>query len=92
MDSAIRERFIRGYEQDTVYRQIILDLAQLPPDSNETVINTSKLRHRFRVADSLLYNRDNSGKERLVPFSLVSDILCDVHDNKHHFGRERMMY
>jgi hypothetical protein len=84
---------VRGYEQDSVYRQIILDLAQLPPDSNEAVTNASKLGHPFRVADTLLYNRDNSGKERLVvPFSLIQDILRDVHDNKHHFGRERMMH
>ena len=46
----------------------------------------------FRLLESLFYNRDTDRVERLViPETMIQDILQDAHDNKHHFGKDRMM-
>jgi hypothetical protein len=59
---------------------------------NEVVVTASKPGHLFRLVDSLLYNQDADEKERLViPESLVQDILQDAYNDKHHFGRDRMI-
>jgi hypothetical protein len=96
----MRDRFAQAYKADSVYQKIISDLATPPSSgrkpattkSNEVVVNASKPGHPFRLADRLLYNRDDNGTERLViPKSLVQEILQVVHDDKHHFGRDRMM-
>ncbi|KAN0080859.1 retrovirus-related Pol poly protein from transposon gypsy, partial [Elaphomyces granulatus] len=100
MTDEMRDRFAQAYKADSVYQKIISDLATPPSSgrkpatttSNEVVVNASKPGHPFRLADHLLYNRDDNGTERLViPKSLVQEILQVVHDDKHHFGRDRMM-
>lgn len=59
---------------------------------NEDVVSASKPGHPFRFVNGLLYNRDSEGNERLViPFPMIKDILRNAHDDKHHFGRDRMM-
>ncbi|OTA97982.1 hypothetical protein M426DRAFT_47563, partial [Hypoxylon sp. CI-4A] len=46
----------------------------------------------YRLIDDLLYHVDLEGNKSLcLPKSCVRDILELVHNNKHHFGRHRMM-
>jgi hypothetical protein len=101
MSDEMRAKFIAGYKEDTVFGKIITDLCSTPASGqkptilrgdNEVVVNASKAGHPFRLAEGLLYNRDNDGVERLVvPRNLVPEILHHYHDEKHHFGRERML-
>lgn len=101
MDADLHKRFAIGYEADSIYGNIIKDLASTPsngrrPDvghgHNEVVVNASKPGHPFRLVDGLLYNGDSNGKERLViPKPLVKEVLNYHHDEKHHFGRTRML-
>lgn len=95
-----RLRFAEAYKEDSTLNNIIRDL-QTPGSTgrkpavtkdSEDVVTASKAGHPFRLVDRLLYNRDEQGKERLVvPRSLVQEFLHDAHDDKHHFGRDRMM-
>jgi hypothetical protein len=100
MTDGMRDRFIEGYKADSVYGKIIADL-RTPPSSgrkpdikldNEVVVSASKPGHPFRLVDGLLYNRDNEGIERLVvPKPVVPEMLQYYHDDKHHFGKHRMI-
>lgn len=100
MSPAMRTRFAKGYQADLVYAKIIEALRT--PDSagrkpatrehNGDIVSASKPGHTFRLRDQLLYNTDSEGTERLVvPGPLIMDFLRDAHDDKHHFGRDRMM-
>lgn len=100
MSPDMRHRFRLAYKNDTTYNAIIQSLVQ--PDSSgrkpavtrkrKEVVSASKPGYAFRLVDGLLYNRDESGTERLViPYDLVQEFLADAHDQKHHFGRDRMM-
>jgi hypothetical protein len=103
MDADIRKKFTVSYKADTIYGNIIKDLASTPssgrrPDlgynysNNEVVINTLKPGHPFRLVDRLLYNRDNNGKERLViPKTLVKEVLNYYYDEKYYFSRTRIL-
>jgi hypothetical protein len=84
MDKYLRSRFSKAYIDDTIYGNIVKDLATPPSSSrkpavtmdNEVVVNVSKPGYPFRLVDGLLYNRDSVGRERLViPKPLVKDIL-----------------
>lgn len=99
MDDTLRQRFADAYKHDKAWNRIINGLAT--PTSvgrkpsvvkdNEDIVSASKPGHAFRLVDHLLYNRDNNGRERLViPRRLIQEILASAHDDKHHFGRDRM--
>ncbi|KAL8377036.1 hypothetical protein RB595_007933 [Gaeumannomyces hyphopodioides] len=97
MAETTRHRFMEGYLKDTVYRNIMLDLAtpqgqNCEVGDNEAVVFAAKEGHPFRVKNGLLYSLDNTHEERLVvPKRLVPDFLQEVHDDTHHFGKQRMM-
>jgi hypothetical protein len=84
MDEYLHSRFSKAYIDDTIYGNIVKDLAT-PLSSgrkpavtmdNEIVVNASKPGYPFRLVDSLLYNRNSVGRERLViPKPLVKDVL-----------------
>ncbi|KAK0709543.1 hypothetical protein B0T26DRAFT_617627, partial [Lasiosphaeria miniovina] len=47
----------------------------------------------FILTDRLLYNIRTDGTRSLcVPHNMISKILEAVHDEKHHFADERMLY
>jgi hypothetical protein len=90
MNDEMRQRFIQGYQADHLYQKIVTDLVGDKP-SNEDVTNASKVGHPFCLIDSLLYNTAQDGTRRLcIPHDLIKDILELPHDQKHHFGRDRM--
>lgn len=93
MPDDVRLRFWSGYHEEAVWKNIIADLAATEKSrDNEAVVNASSPGHPFRLVDRLLHNRDAAGRERLVvPSSLVQDYLSDAHDDRHHFGPQRMM-
>lgn len=95
MSEDMRLRFKEHYKEDPTYSKIIDDL-KTPANSRkgpvEDLVTATKTGHPFRLVDDLLYNRDNNGRERLViPKGLVWEYLQDVHDDKHHFARDRMV-
>ena len=56
------------------------------------MVIASKPGYLFRLLESLFYNRDADGVERLViPETMIQDILQDAYDNKHHFGKDHIM-
>ncbi len=87
-----RQRFMEAYKTDPSYSKIIQDLRPPSAKENEEVLNATKFGHPFWLADGLLYSKDEDGMRRLVvPQALVPEFLRDAHDDKHHFGRERML-
>jgi hypothetical protein len=80
----IQHRYTKGYRSDTIYSKIMAELALTPSNSrrpyiirdNEVIINASKPGNPFRLVNSLLYNYNAKGKERLIiPKDLIPDIL-----------------
>lgn len=53
----------------------------------------SRTGYPFVVTDGLIYNIQNDGTRSLcVPYVMIKHILEAVHDGKHHFGRDKMLY
>ncbi|KAK3937310.1 hypothetical protein QBC46DRAFT_416396, partial [Diplogelasinospora grovesii] len=53
----------------------------------------SRPGHPFVIINGLLYNiRPNGTRSLYVPYSEIKSILEAAHDDKHHFGRDRMLY
>jgi len=89
MSDALREEFMASYKTDSTYGRIIRDLQGA---ENEGVLNASKFGHPFVLEDGLLYNINYEGERRLtVPHALIPSFLREAHDDKHHFGAERML-
>jgi len=91
-------QFQQGYAKDTVYGPIRQDLinaatkGKRPGQSNEAIANASIPGNPFRLQDHLLYFRNGDAAERLVvPRALIQLILEDVHNNRHHFSRNRIL-
>ncbi len=100
MTDDMHQKFTTAYRSDTVFNGIIEDLCKTPSSGrkphitrdNEVVVSAQKPGNPFRLDNGLLYNKDNNGKERLViPAALIQEFLRDVHDDQHHFGKEKMM-
>jgi Reverse transcriptase (RNA-dependent DNA polymerase)/RNase H-like domain found in reverse transcriptase/Integrase zinc binding domain len=87
MNDEMRRKFSEGYKSDHLYQKIVRDLV-----GNKEVANASKVGHPFCLVDNLLYNTAQDNTRRLcIPHDLIREILELAHDQKHHFGRDRMM-
>ncbi len=62
MDDPLRQRFITAYKIDKRYNGIIQDLRSKFAKANEEILNAFKFGHPFYLYDSLLYSKDNNGK------------------------------
>lgn len=83
-----------AYKQDTIYSKIIKDLTMLLLAIGKSfailtirkhykdIVLALKPGHPFCLANYLLYNQDNNGKEHLViPFLLIKKILAKAYNN-----------
>ncbi|KAK3946942.1 hypothetical protein QBC32DRAFT_172681, partial [Pseudoneurospora amorphoporcata] len=56
----------------------------------------SKAGYPFFMRDGLIYNQQVEAgghtNSLCVPYKFVKDVLETAHDDKHHFGRNRMMH
>lgn len=90
IDPELRQKYIEGYDDDPKYARIIEELRKSPTEDSGTFC---RIGHPFTVINRLLYNIRSDGTRSLcIPRNQVKDILDAVHDKKHHFGRDRMMY
>jgi RNase H-like domain found in reverse transcriptase/Reverse transcriptase (RNA-dependent DNA polymerase)/Chromo (CHRromatin Organisation MOdifier) domain/Integrase zinc binding domain len=88
MSDEFKKRFLDGYKADKKYASILKDLR----DDDEDVIDIFRPGHPFQLIGGLLYNISPDLTRRLcIPHILIKDILSLAHDEKHHFGRERML-
>ena len=94
IEDSLRQRFINGYAKDPKYAAIINDLTV--GNREEAAEDSGTFSRRelpFVLIDSLLYNIRPDGLRALcVPRRLIAYILELTHDEKHHFGQERMLY
>ena len=91
MDPELRRRFREGYRKDISYEKTLQALGAAKP--NEDVANLSKRGIDFEMVDGLLYHIAFDGTRKLcIPKSLFPVVLAAAHDEKHHFGRDRMMH
>ncbi|KHE80800.1 hypothetical protein GE21DRAFT_1217497 [Neurospora crassa] len=69
------------------------DLAKADPIIEDDKTTFHRRGSPFLVKNDLLYHIQADGSRSLyVPHELVPDILEMAHDEKHHFGRDRMLY
>ncbi len=88
----MHQQFINSYKTDRIYNKIMQDLKPHGIKENEDVLNASKASNLFRIASGLLYNCDiNETQHLVVPFVLISEILIESHNQKHHLGHDRMI-
>lgn len=91
MDNDSKAEFIQGYATDKRYSHIIEEIKRRPTTEDGGVL--SRVGYPFVIVDDLLYNVGADGSRTLcVPYAMVKTVLEMVHDEKHHFGRERMLY
>lgn len=102
-----RAKIIKGYAEDHKYGTVYKILKKqedrnrpAPSSAKDGETNNSPedddgkpvARFPFTLQEGLLYHVDLDGNKGLcIPRSCVQPILELVHDNKHHFGKNRMM-
>ncbi|RWA09357.1 hypothetical protein EKO27_g5767 [Xylaria grammica] len=88
LDDSVRDEIAADYLKDPKYSRILQTLR----DDNEDVENFFRPGYPFAVVKKLLYNVDRKGTYRLcIPRDQIGKFLASAHDDKHYFGRERMM-
>jgi hypothetical protein len=94
MDADLKRQFVDEYGKDSKYSDIINDLtANKRADTVEGTGIFSRRGLPFVLIDGLLYNIRADGLRALcIPRGLVQHILELAHDERHHFGVERMLY
>jgi Integrase zinc binding domain len=98
MEPSLKDRYMQGYETDRKYAPIIEDLRKSPingnGNSNEDIGNTFfRPGYPFILTNGLLYNIKPDGSRCLcIPYNMIKDLLEETHDQKHHWGRDRMLY
>lgn len=91
MDNDSKAEFIQGYATDKRYSYIIEEIKRRPTTEDGSVL--SRVGYPFVIVDDLLYNVGADGSRTLyVPYVMVKTVLEMVYDEKHHFGRERILY
>lgn len=85
-----RVRFRDAYQQDRKYAAIIQQLRQNPDEDAEELLRRGL---PFLLDRDLLFHVDNATNSRrlCVPKALIQDVLEMAHDDRHHFGRNRML-
>ncbi|KXX73032.1 Retrovirus-related Pol polyprotein from transposon gypsy [Madurella mycetomatis] len=86
---AFTEEFEKAYEKDVKYSEIIKDLKETTKGSG--VFSRPGLPF-IQINGLLYYIRPDGIQSLCILYNKVKDILELVHDDKHHFGKERMLY
>jgi hypothetical protein len=93
MDPSTRAKYIEGYKMDKKYAAIMADLGSKERGTSEGADVFSRPGYPFMQIDGLLYNiRPDGTRSLCVPHAEVKAVLEAAHDDKHHFGRDRMLY
>lgn len=94
MDPELKEDFVKAYKTDKKYDHIIGEIMRRPTsESTEDGGIIFRAGYPFVIADKLLYNVSADGSRTLcVPHAMIKTVLDLAHDEKHHFGRDRMLY
>jgi hypothetical protein len=93
IDNSLKQQFIAGYREDTKYSAIVKDLISATDLAAKDSGPFSRAGLPFVMVDSLLYNvRPNGVHSLYIPHNLVKQILSFVHNAKHHFGEDRILY
>lgn len=91
MDPEDHEAFVKGYKSDKKYAHIMEEIRRTPSSENTGAL--FRAGYPFAVVDGLLYNIAADGTRTLcVPYAMVKKVLESAHNEKHHFGRDRMLY
>jgi hypothetical protein len=91
MDDTLKNQFIEAYQEDTKYSAIIKDL--VGDKAIEGNGDFSRPGLPFVLTEGLLYNIRPDGLRAIcIPHKMAKTILSLVHDQKHHFGVDRMLY
>ncbi len=93
MEDSLLEQFAEGYRTDKKYSAIIDDLITMTKATEDSGEVFSQPGLPFVLVNKLLYNiRPNGLRALCVPHAMVKTILASVHDEKHHFSKERMLH
>ncbi|KAK4181992.1 hypothetical protein QBC35DRAFT_551828, partial [Podospora australis] len=91
MDDELKRQFVEGYNTDKKYRAVIEDIKA--KTVNEGTDTLSRPGLPFLLIEDLLYNIRTDGSRALcVPRTVLKTILATIHDEKHHFGTDRMLH
>lgn len=91
MDVAFKQEFIDGYKADTKYASTIEALTDGAAKASGGVF--SKHGCPFEYINSLLYNiRPDGTRSLYIPRPLVKQLLALAYNEKHYFGRDKMLY
>ncbi|EAQ84379.1 hypothetical protein CHGG_08393 [Chaetomium globosum CBS 148.51] len=91
MDDSLKNEFIAAYHEDSKYSAIIKDLISGEPAEGSGEFFRPGLP--FVLTGGLLYNiRPDGLRSICIPHKMVKTVLSMVHDQKHHFGVDRMLY
>ncbi|EAQ86812.1 hypothetical protein CHGG_08065 [Chaetomium globosum CBS 148.51] len=91
MDDSLKNEFIAAYHEDSKYSAIIKDLINGEPAEGSGEFFRPGLP--FVLTGGLLYNiRPDGLRSICIPHKMVKTVLSMVHDQKHHFGIDRMLY
>jgi hypothetical protein len=95
-----KARFQKGYLEDTKYKPVIQMLLNNTPDdpeitverlNGEDAVEASKRGVPFALRQGLLYHEATDGYVRLcIPKAMTDDVLKMAHDDRHHYGVDRM--
>ena len=88
----IKEKFAKGYDKDACYSAIIKDVMD---NYDKVATGFFRAGYPFEIVDGLLYNvgRGKDSDRRLyIPHDLIPEFMAMAHDDKHHFGRDRMLH
>ena len=88
MIEELKDCFLKGYKEDYYYCCMIVDLTSKEPSARE-VLNASKVRHPFKLKDSLLYNVNAEASTHLcILHALVLEFLASMYNKKHYFSQK----
>ncbi len=90
LDDDTRQQLVDEYQSDHKYMTIVEELKKLGvrEDAEDSFRRPG---YAFEVVKGRLYNITANGSRRLcIPHSAIKDVLAMAHDEKHHFGRDRM--
>ena len=94
MDDDLRRGYTKAYTTDKKFSKIVDYLKECEVRNTEDGdIVFFKAGYPFFMRNGLIYNQQADGTKNLcIPHKFVKDVLETAHDDKHHFGRNRMMY
>lgn len=91
MEDSIKEQFVKRYTEDKKYKAIVEDIKRAPTSEDPGYLFC--VGYPFVIINNLLYNIRPDGTRALcIPHAMITTILKLIHDEKHHFGVERMIY